>query len=185
MENKHQYNIINSQRKISWIGLQSDNHPTPSTQRHPSHFDKMGSSESATAVEAIDDIEDLHRQAILDKQSTYIDPSTGFTVFTELTHLKRGKCCGNQCRHCVYGWSNVKNGNNSSTTTTNARVRSGDKEGARRLVKRILEGTYYDDVDGHHHTTTEQVEDNGHEKNRNQTCNTSNVNNVTDSNSVP
>lgn len=137
----------------------------------------MGSLESASAVEAIDDIEDLHRQAILDKQSTYIDPSTGFTVFTELTHLKRGKCCGNQCRHCVYGWSNVRNSTNSSTTTTDARVRSGDKEGARRLVKRILEGTYYDDVDGHHHTTTtEQVEDNGHEKNRNQTCNSTNVN---------
>lgn len=24
-------------------------------------------------------------------------------VFTELYHYLRGKCCGNACRHCVYG----------------------------------------------------------------------------------
>ena len=23
-------------------------------------------------------------------------------VFTALFHLKRGKCCGNKCRHCPY-----------------------------------------------------------------------------------
>jgi len=27
----------------------------------------------------------------------------GFWVFTELYHLLRGNCCGNGCRHCVYG----------------------------------------------------------------------------------
>lgn len=26
----------------------------------------------------------------------------GFTVFTEWFHLKRGRCCGNGCRHCPY-----------------------------------------------------------------------------------
>jgi hypothetical protein len=26
----------------------------------------------------------------------------GSVVFTELFHLKRGKCCGNGCRHCPY-----------------------------------------------------------------------------------
>ena len=56
------------------------------------------------------DIEDLHLSALLQQERTYIDPETGFTVFTELTHLKRGTCCGNQCRHCPYGFENVKSG---------------------------------------------------------------------------
>jgi cob(I)alamin adenosyltransferase len=54
------------------------------------------------------DIEDCHNAALSDFATTYIDPSTGFTVFTELLHLQRGKCCGNKCRHCPYGWMNVK-----------------------------------------------------------------------------
>ena len=28
----------------------------------------------------------------------------GLMVFTELYHLLRGYCCGNGCRHCVYGF---------------------------------------------------------------------------------
>ena len=28
----------------------------------------------------------------------------GTMVFTELYHLLRGECCGNGCRHCVYGF---------------------------------------------------------------------------------
>lgn len=103
---------------------------------------QSSSSPSPTAI--ITDIEDIHRQAILDKQSTYIDPSTGFTVFTELSHLKRGKCCGNQCRHCPYGWSNVKNERGEFVTDSSARVVSGDRERTGLLVKRILNGTYYD-----------------------------------------
>jgi cob(I)alamin adenosyltransferase len=89
------------------------------------------------------DIEEVHRQAILRKQSTYIDPDTGFTVFTEFAHLKRGKCCGNQCRHCPYGWSNVE----SATGDNNAKAISGDREATGRLVKRILDGTYYEEED--------------------------------------
>lgn len=54
------------------------------------------------------DIEELHRIACENHQNTYIDPATGFTVFTEYSHLKRGKCCGNKCRHCPYDWVNVK-----------------------------------------------------------------------------
>lgn len=26
----------------------------------------------------------------------------GRVVFTALFHLRRGKCCGNSCRHCPY-----------------------------------------------------------------------------------
>jgi len=41
-------------------------------------------------------------------KTTYIDPTTGYTVFTELAHRQRGYCCGNACRHCPYGHINVK-----------------------------------------------------------------------------
>ncbi len=99
---------------------------------------------------ALIDIEDLHRHAIMNKQSTYIDPATGFTVFTELAHLKRGRCCGNMCRHCPYGWSNVQGTSASSSTASNGRAISGDRECTGRLVKQILEGTYYDSNDDLH-----------------------------------
>lgn len=58
----------------------------------------------------VGDIEDymaLHERALEQGKTTYQDPATGFTVFTELLHLKRGTCCGNSCRHCPYGYENV------------------------------------------------------------------------------
>lgn len=106
----------------------------------------MNPSETAQNTPTFNDIdiEELHRQSIVDKQSTYIDPSTGFTVFTELAHLKRGKCCGNMCRHCPYGYSNVK----GLDFREEGKVRSGDRVGTERLVKMILDGTYYENEGG-------------------------------------
>ena len=54
------------------------------------------------------DIEELHREAFMRGERNYIDPATGFTVFTALAHLQRGRCCGSKCRHCPYRWQNVK-----------------------------------------------------------------------------
>eukprot|EP00009_Paramoeba_aestuarina_P016617 CAMPEP_0201533354 /NCGR_PEP_ID=MMETSP0161_2-20130828/52954_1 /ASSEMBLY_ACC=CAM_ASM_000251 /TAXON_ID=180227 /ORGANISM="Neoparamoeba aestuarina, Strain SoJaBio B1-5/56/2" /LENGTH=88 /DNA_ID=CAMNT_0047937309 /DNA_START=86 /DNA_END=352 /DNA_ORIENTATION=- len=54
------------------------------------------------------DIEDLHHQACENEQETYIDPHTGFTVFTSYGHWRRGKCCGSLCRHCPYDFVNVR-----------------------------------------------------------------------------
>lgn len=48
-----------------------------------------------------------HDAAVALGLSTYIDPETGYQVFTELAHEKRGKCCGNACRHCPFGHVNV------------------------------------------------------------------------------
>ena len=48
------------------------------------------------------DIEELHRKACEAQESTYIDPKTGLTVFTEYAHLQRGSCCGCHCRHCPF-----------------------------------------------------------------------------------
>ena len=44
-----------------------------------------------------------HKEACSLEQSVYIDPETGFSVFTAYYHLKRGNCCGSSCRHCPYG----------------------------------------------------------------------------------
>ena len=64
------------------------------------------------------DIEDLHitmtdyntahREAVEAGELSYLDPETQYSVFTELAHQKRGKCCGAGCRHCPYDHQNVK-----------------------------------------------------------------------------
>lgn len=54
------------------------------------------------------DIQKLHKEACEAKRRTYVDPSSGYKVFTEFSHLQRGKCCGSACRHCPYGQVNVK-----------------------------------------------------------------------------
>ncbi|KAJ2705626.1 hypothetical protein FB645_002317 [Coemansia sp. IMI 203386] len=58
------------------------------------------------------DLEDLpwkkiHAEALKNNERSYIDPATGYTAFTELSHLDRGYCCGNTCRHCPYEYENV------------------------------------------------------------------------------
>jgi iron complex transport system substrate-binding protein len=61
------------------------------------------------------DIEDFsadfstrHTAACEAGQVTYIDPETGYNVFTEVAHKRRGKCCGSGCRHCPYSHENVR-----------------------------------------------------------------------------
>jgi len=71
------------------------------------------------------DIEDLHQIAVKNQRKTYTDPNTGFTVFTEYAHLKRGRCCGNSCRHCPY----------------KTKVRSGDKKGIQKILLTIENST--------------------------------------------
>lgn len=79
------------------------------------------------------DIEDLHQQAVLGGLKSYEDPETGFTVFTEIMHLQRGTCCGNQCRHCPYGWENVP----QESVRRPAKVKSGDRKAGRQLLADI------------------------------------------------
>ncbi|WII70816.1 DUF5522 domain-containing protein [Bdellovibrio sp. 22V] len=49
-------------------------------------------------------IEELHRKAVERGEESYIDPETGYLVFTELFHKRRGHCCESGCRHCPYGF---------------------------------------------------------------------------------
>ncbi len=42
------------------------------------------------------------------KENVHYYMDGGFMVFTQAYHLARGNCCGNKCRHCPYGFVNVK-----------------------------------------------------------------------------
>ncbi len=52
----------------------------------------------------------LHAAACAAGQKTYMDPVTGYTVFTAVAHTARGKCCGSKCRHCPFDFVNVPAG---------------------------------------------------------------------------
>jgi hypothetical protein len=49
-------------------------------------------------------IKELHLNACKANKETYIDPKTGFQVFTSIHHKKRGHCCESGCRHCPFGF---------------------------------------------------------------------------------
>ncbi|MEM7781563.1 MAG: DUF5522 domain-containing protein [Pseudomonadota bacterium] len=49
----------------------------------------------------------LHEDACKRGETTYIDPETGFMVFTRLGLLERDRCCGAGCRHCPFGHESV------------------------------------------------------------------------------
>jgi len=40
-----------------------------------------------------------HKHACMNGENSYVDPITGYTVFTEDFLRKRRNCCGNGCRH--------------------------------------------------------------------------------------
>lgn len=82
---------------------------------HPSDFPvewlspKEGRKEETTAFQ-LAEIEEAHRAAVVTGAMQYVDPKTGYTVFTQLKAIARGYCCGSGCRHCPYGHKNVPSG---------------------------------------------------------------------------
>ncbi len=53
---------------------------------------------------------DAHRRALDAGEASYVDPETGFHVFTEVGLRERGRCCGSGCRHCPYQPSHSSTG---------------------------------------------------------------------------
>lgn len=49
-----------------------------------------------------DDILAAHARAVAMGMSTYLDPATGYSVFTATYLDERGYCCGQGCRHCPW-----------------------------------------------------------------------------------
>ncbi|XP_005073501.1 uncharacterized protein C1orf53 homolog [Mesocricetus auratus] len=78
----------------------------PDSRRTPEGEPRHPASQELTAAEQ--HIAELHRAACAAGQLSYVDPATGYVVFTRLAHLQRGACCGSACRHCPYGQVNVK-----------------------------------------------------------------------------
>ena len=48
------------------------------------------------------EIDRCHRAAVAAGEAGYPDPDTGLFVITAAEHRRRGRCCGNGCRHCPY-----------------------------------------------------------------------------------
>ena len=49
-----------------------------------------------------DPVQEAHDRAVAAGEPGYIDPETGFFVFTAVALAQRGECCGSGCRHCPY-----------------------------------------------------------------------------------
>jgi iron complex transport system substrate-binding protein len=47
-------------------------------------------------------IDERHAQACARRQPTYVDPISGYNVFTAAFLRQRGYCCGSGCRHCPW-----------------------------------------------------------------------------------
>jgi hypothetical protein len=43
-----------------------------------------------------------HDRALDAGEATYVDPASGFQVFTAAFLLQRGTCCDTGCRHCPF-----------------------------------------------------------------------------------
>jgi iron complex transport system substrate-binding protein len=53
-------------------------------------------------------IAELHARACARRLPTYVDPATGYDVFTAEFMRQRGYCCGSGCRHCPYPAAETK-----------------------------------------------------------------------------
>ena len=83
---------------------------------------------------------EAHAAAVAHGLQTYDDPTTGYTVFTELAHRARGGCCGRMCRHCCYGWRNVRGfATEKPTRASRVYTRKGDGGRARLVGSRDAE----------------------------------------------
>jgi hypothetical protein len=56
----------------------------------------------------VDEIDALHVRAVAEGRDTYVDPETGYEVFTAAYLLRLGLCCGSGCRHCPFDYVNVE-----------------------------------------------------------------------------
>jgi len=80
----------------------------PTAAQQPQLLPSQLATSSCSALPAFSpDIEQAHSAAIAAGKDTYKDPASGYTVFTEAAHLKRGYCCGSRCRHCPFAHAAV------------------------------------------------------------------------------
>lgn len=65
-------------------------------------------SESMSKIKSLPlNYEALNRQATAAGEDGYVDPVSGYLVFSSHGLSKRGECCGSACRHCPYDHERV------------------------------------------------------------------------------
>ena len=82
----------------------------------------------------VDEIDVLHARAVAEGRDTYVDPETGYEVFTAAYLRGRGICCGSGCRHCPFDHVNVEPATRDGTLER----REGGAR-VRHLRKRLLD----------------------------------------------
>ncbi|XP_067661006.1 uncharacterized protein [Haliotis asinina] len=84
-------------------------------QEYPRIMKRLEQVKSQNLTEAERAIHKRHTDAMEKKNDFYIDPASGYQVMTSFAHLKRGDCCGNECRHCPYSHTNVPDAKKTKT----------------------------------------------------------------------
>eukprot|EP01134_Creolimax_fragrantissima_P007444 CFRG7444T1 len=122
-ENKSMHARENERSSVDRSAWKIVNAPVLCTSASPGKHTKSGDvgvcgrtnlgmgvvGESEGHCQDIEDYTRMHNSACAAGKLSYKDPKTGYSVFTKIAHLKRGKCCGSGCRHCPYAHENVKN----------------------------------------------------------------------------
>jgi hypothetical protein len=60
------------------------------------------SSLGAGQTEPMEPWDDAHDEAVRMGRDGYVDPASGYFVFTAESLKAKGSCCGSGCRHCPY-----------------------------------------------------------------------------------
>ena len=105
------YSAINDVPEASPVGFPCEWMPPLVPGAEPPSIDAVAQADvdvTATNAKEIEDIEEVHMCAVRKGELQYIDPATGYQVFSQLASSQRGYCCGSGCRHCVYDHVNVK-----------------------------------------------------------------------------
>jgi Family of unknown function (DUF5522) len=71
--------------------------PLRAAHRDRPHPSRLGPDDPHRA-----EIMAAHAAALTAGADTYVDPASGYTVFTATYLVERGTCCDTGCRHCPY-----------------------------------------------------------------------------------
>jgi hypothetical protein len=72
------------------------------TDRAPRRLDEPHLDRLPPSHPRRDEILAAHAAAMAANEAGYLDPVSGLFVLTAVTHLDRGSCCDQGCRHCPY-----------------------------------------------------------------------------------
>ena len=68
----------------------------------PDHLDAPHPARFAPTHRRFQEVMARHAAAVAAGSSTYVDPVSGYQVFTAAHLVQRGDCCDSGCRHCPF-----------------------------------------------------------------------------------